>query len=232
MKYIVIPCVFILFLFACAGGSNRPTSSAVHPGAGGDLLPIAGQGIYATVNPTLNMILLKSRVTIDKSSLGKRDYGYFLLNKAFYVSDISLNGKNVAVVPVRGIKPGMFGEGLTDSQWDRIREYGSLYRVDLASVRNAADIVMEINGNLRVTADMTCCQLDDDEFVLDGESFWYPSTLQNDYPVHLEVLHPANFYVELLDNQGAFEEVTPTMHRSVFDVSGMQEPLLLSGERN
>ena len=218
-----------LLLLACAGNKPDATAPGLEPVDRGRLVPIASESVELTVQTGINVMLFRASLQVPMTGDMRGEELYFLLNHNAFITSMQLNGHQLTPEQIPVIKPKYFAANLTDSQWDRIAQFASLYRVKMPDVVHTEPLSLAVQYNIRATEAMTWCQLEDDEFVLDGIGFWYPSNLENDYPFHIEVTHPAKFFVELLDNRVPSEEVTPTMRLSSFDVAGQTEPLLLMG---
>ncbi|MCD4828964.1 MAG: DUF3158 family protein [Candidatus Cloacimonetes bacterium] len=229
-----ISLIFLIVAFvlsACAGGGSETADTPEQTIDLGDLLAIEQQRIELTVQPEIHLLLLRSHLTISAEKVANADHAYILLNRHAYIEEMLLNGRDVELHEVRVIKQKYFGEDISDSDWDRIAEFASLFRIDFPRKPVGGSLELSMKYNLRVTEEMTSCQFDTNEFILDGIGFWYPSNLQNDHPFHIEVTYPTQYSLEVLDNRSASEEVTPAMSRARFDLSGLDDPLLIIGYR-
>lgn len=230
-RFVMFIAIIALILTACAGGSSDEGDQVTATDERGDLLVIEQQNLELTVQPTANLLMLRSSITIPAAYANTAKFGYMLLHKDAYIEDIHLDGVRISPVELRVLKQKFFPESMSDSDWDRISEFASMYKIDLPRKSGAEPQVLSMEYSIRVSEEMSCFEIGSDEFFLDDIGFWRPGNLDNSYPVHLEVTHPANFFIELLDNRPPSEEVTPTMRRTDFDVSGLTEPLLLFGYR-
>ncbi len=223
IKQIIIVMIVALILVSCAGTKAEKQVSF--------LMPVLQRAITATVQPTGNLMFFQATLKVDRNAFKDSETGRFLINQYMYIESVEINGRKVEPQEVLKIYREDFDKSLSPDDWLRIGKYARLYSIDFSDIRSSAPVNVEIKYNLKLNDMLETISVTNDEIVLDGGGFWYPSTLQEDIPTYIEVVAPSYFEITSADGDGSVEELDKNLNRTVFDFSSLDQPILIEGYR-
>ncbi len=224
IKYILAIVIMALLFVSCA--SNKAEKQVSF------LMPVLERAFTATVQPSGNLMFFQATLQVDRNAFKDSEASRFLINQYTYIENVEINGRKVEPQEVLKIYREDFGENITQDDWYRIGKYARLYSLDFSSVRSGnSPVTVEIKYNLKLNDMLETISVSDDEIILDGNGFWYPSTLQEDIPTYIEVVAPSRFEITSSEGDGDIEELDKNLNRTVFDFPSVDQPILIEGYR-
>ncbi len=211
-----------MILLSCAGNKTEKKVSF--------LMPVLERAFTATVQPTGNLLFFQATLKVDRSAFIDSPTSRFLLNQYMYLESVQINGEKVEAQEVLKIYREDFGENLSQDDWLRIGKYARLYSLDFSDVPSGNNpVTVEMKYNLKLNDMLETISVSNDEIMLDGVGFWYPSTLQENMPTYIEVVAPGFYEIICSDGEASIEELDKKLNRTVFDFTSAGLPVLVEG---
>ena len=223
-KQILLIAIAVILLASCASNKTEKQVSF--------LMPVLERAFTATIQPTGNLMFFQATLKIDRNAFRDSETSRILINQYAYIESVEINGRKTESQEILKIYREDFGEGLTQDDWYRIGKYARLYSLDFGSMGSGnSPVTVEIKYNIKLSDMLETVSVTDDEIILDGSGFWYPSALKENMPTYIEVVAPNHFEISCEEGDGDVEELDKILNRTVFDFPSVNQPILIEGYR-
>jgi len=188
------------------------------------LLKINKHNIELTMHPDSNIGYFTDKMTIDFSQRKNRYSGTFLLDNNMDLYSVSVNGSYQMVRTVESFSNEYFGNELSSSQTDFIKNYVNIFEVELPPLEDNIDsLEVTIKYILKASDKSNCCLSASDLFVLKEDYLWYPTDLRLENDINLVVKAPKRFVIEANSSSGKIETNSEVDNSTSFQFKDIQK---------